>query len=53
MEKNINEKNVKLYYIIIGHDYVILKTFQVSSKLNLKKKHIQCFKSEFDYYEFI
>jgi hypothetical protein len=32
MEKNINDKNVKLYYIIIAHDYVILKIFQVSSK---------------------
>ncbi len=32
MEKNINDKNVKLYYIIIAHDYVILKIFKVSSK---------------------
>jgi hypothetical protein len=27
MEKYINEKNVKLYYITIVHDYVISKTF--------------------------
>lgn len=32
MEQNINDKNVKLYYIIIAHDYVIFKTFQVSLK---------------------
>jgi hypothetical protein len=32
MEKTINDKNVKIYYIIIAHGYVSLKTFQVSSK---------------------